>query len=208
MLLLDAAGLLVAIALGAMVFYFGGVNGVGYLALIFVFLISSVIVTKYGSTKKREMALYEYNRGWENVVANGIIPALCIVAAPGVGLLGAYVGSLAAVTSDKFSSEVGVLGAAPRRLFDFKPAKRGQSGAMSLLGTFAAFDGALMIGVAAYLLFGKYDAWGVLAITLIGFFGSLVDSAVGVLENQGFGNKMTTNLICAITGAVLGYLFL
>jgi uncharacterized protein (TIGR00297 family) len=209
LLLLDAAGTLVALALGLVVFYFGGEHGWGYLALILVFLGASVMATKYGSEKKKNMALYEYNRGWENVLANGIVPVFCVIMLPGVGALGAYVGSLAAVTSDKFSSEIGVLGGAPRRLFDLKPVKRGQSGAVSMLGFFASFDGALLVGIAAYLLFsGRYDAWGVLLITGIGVFGSVVDSAVGVLENSGVGNKMTTNVVCAVAGALLGYLLL
>ena len=207
--LLDAAGLAAAVALGAVVFLFGGSVGVTYFALLLVFLFFSVVATKYGSDEKRKLALYEYDRSWENVVANGIVPVLCVALAPGVGLLGAYVGSLAAVTSDKFSSEIGVLGSAPRRLFDFKPAKRGQSGAMSALGTFAAFDGALIIGIAAYLLLpGKHDAWWVLLVTLVGLFGSIADSVFGVYENMGYGNKMTTNIICAVIGAVLGHYLL
>ena len=207
--LLDAAGVLVAVALGLIVFYFGGPYGSGCLILLLIFLVSSVLATKYGSEIKRKLALYEYNRGWENVLANGIVPVLCVVASPGGGLLGAYVGSLAAVTADKFSSEIGVLGDAPRGLFDFKVVKRGRSGAMSVVGTFSSFDGGLLVGVASYFLFfGMYDAWGVLLIACIGFLGSLVDSVVGVLENKGIGNKMTTNFVCALTGAVLGYLFL
>jgi len=217
--LLDAAGVLAALALGVIVFYFGGAYGSSYLALMLVFLFLSVAATKYGSNVKRKLALYEYDRSWENVLANGIVPAFCVIAyqlatssvlflSPS-SLVGAYMGSLAAVTADKFSSEIGVLGGTPRRLFDFKEVRTGQSGAVSQLGTFASFDGALIIGVAGYLLFaGRYDAWGVLFITLIGVFGSLVDSAVGVLENRGIGNKMTTNLVCALTGAALGYLFL
>jgi uncharacterized protein (TIGR00297 family) len=209
LLLLDAAGVVVALALGLLVYYFGGPNGLAYLALILVFLFASVLATKYGSQEKRKLALYEYDRGWENVLANGIVPALCVLANPGGGLAGAYIGSLAAVTSDKFASEIGVLGDSPRRLFDFQPAKRGVSGAVSAVGTFFSFNGALVIGIACYFLFpGKFDAWGVLAIALIGMFGSVVDSVFGVYENRGIGNKMTTNFICAVIGAVLGYLFL
>ncbi len=207
--LLDAEGVLVAIALGVVVYYFGGGYGIPYLALLFTFLIFGVLATKYGSNIKKQMALYEYERGWENVVANGLVPVLCVVFASGTGISGAYVGSLAAVTADKFASEIGVLGDKPRMLFSLKPVKKGRSGAISLLGTFASFDGALLIGVASYLLFfGFYDAWGVFFITMIGLFGSFVDSVIGVFENRGIGNKSTTNLVCALTGAVLGYMIL
>ena len=213
LLLLDAAGILVAFVLGALVFFFGGLFGGPYLMLILTFLVFSVVATKYRSDMKRKLALYEYNRGWENVVANGIVPVLCVVAAyllrePEVGIW-AYVGSLAAVTADKFSSEIGVLGEAPRKLFSFELAKRGESGAISLLGSLASFNGALVIGIASYYLFpGRYDAWGVLAICVIGVFGGFVDSVFGIFENSGVGNKMTTNIICALTGAMLGRLFL
>jgi uncharacterized protein (TIGR00297 family) len=222
LLLLDAAGTLVAIAMGATVYYFGGAYGWPYLALILAFLVSSVAATKYQSSVKRKLALYEYSRSWENVVANGIVSVFCVLLAYWFGegvsglpygregvFVGAFVGSLAAVTADKFSSEIGVLGKEPRRLFDFKLAKRGESGAISLLGTLAAFNGALVIAIASYLIFqGKYDAWGVLFISIIGVVGSLIDSVVGVYETRGFGNKMTTNIICAISGALMGYFFL
>lgn len=222
LLLLDAAGALVALVLGLIVFYFGAENGWPYLALMLSFLVSSVIVTKYGSDVKRKLALYEYSRGWENVVANGIVSVLCVLGGCWLGpasallpygresaFLGAYVGSLAAVTADKFSSELGVLGREPRRLFDFKLAKRGESGAISLLGTLASFNGALIVGFASYLLFlGRYDAWGVLLICTVGVAGSLVDSVFGVFETRGLGNKMTTNLVCAVFGAACGYFLL
>ncbi|MFH0818261.1 MAG: DUF92 domain-containing protein [Candidatus Micrarchaeota archaeon] len=213
LLLLDAAGMLVAVVLGLVVFFFGGENGQAYLLLILAFLAASVIATKYGTGVKRKLALYEYNRGWENVVANGIVPVFCVLAAYSLRepmlAVGAYVGSLAAVTADKFSSEIGVLGGAPRRLFDFKEAKRGESGAISLLGTLASFNGALVVGLASYFLFpARYDAWGVLMICSIGALGSFVDSIFGIFETRGIGNKMTTNIVCAVFGAILGYFIL
>ncbi|MFH1447931.1 MAG: DUF92 domain-containing protein [Candidatus Micrarchaeota archaeon] len=207
--LLDAAGVLSSMVFGVLVLYFGGEYGVDYLMLLFTFLIFGVLATKYGSGLKRRMALYEYERGWENVVANGLVPTLCVIMGFGGGLSGAYIGSLAAVTADKFASEIGVLGDKPRMLFGLKEAKKGQSGAVSILGTFASFDGALVIGIASYLLFfGVFDAWGVLLITCIGFFGSFVDSVFGIFEEGGIGTKASTNIICAITGAILGHLFL
>ncbi|MCX6778225.1 MAG: DUF92 domain-containing protein [Candidatus Micrarchaeota archaeon] len=205
-LLLDVIGAVLAIAIGLTVFYFGGVYGLPYLALVIVFLIASVAATRYAGDMKRGAGLYEYERGWENVLANGLVPAFCALFGPGPHWAGAYIGAVAAITADKFASEIGVLGGEPRSLAGFGKAKRGESGAVSLLGLLASFDGAALIGAACFFLFpGVFDFWGVLAVAAVGFSGSFVDSLLGVFEERGIGNKMTTNIVCSVAGAVLGY---
>jgi uncharacterized protein (TIGR00297 family) len=176
--------------------------------LFLVFLIASVAVTKYGYSSKREMGLYEHERSWENVLANGLVPTLAAIAWPVLGW-GAYVGAVAAIASDKFASELGVLGREPISLLTLKPAKRGESGAISALGTLMSIDGALLIGIAAHLLMpSEVGAGKMILITLIGFAGSMADSIAGVLEERGIGTKATTNLICSLVGAALGWAFL
>ena len=83
-----------------------------FLVLLLLFLALAVIVTKYGYEKKRELGLYEHERSWENVLANGLVPTICAVLYPAIGW-GPYVGALAAITADKFASELGVLGGDP-----------------------------------------------------------------------------------------------
>lgn len=210
LLLLDLPGLICAAILGGSIIYFGGPLGLQYLALMLVFLVAGVVVTKYDYERKRELAVFEHERSWENVVANGFVPTLLIVlGAFHPGMLGAYIGSIAAITADKFASELGVLGGNPFMLPFFKPVRPGVSGAVSLLGFFVSFDGAALIGVAAFFLFpGQYSFIDVLLIASVGFVGSFVDTIAGIPETMGFGNKSTTNIICAISGAVLGYFLL
>lgn len=202
--LLDFAGIALALAMGIIVAVFGITE---FLALLLVFLIASVVVTKYGYEKKREMGLYEHERSWENVLANGLFPTICAVAYPYVGW-GPYVGALAAITADKFASELGVLGGEPYFLLTMKKTKTGRNGAITFFGTLMSFDGGLLVGAATALLIPGLDLWKVVAIGLIGLSGSLADSIVGVLEDRGIGNKATTNAICSLFGAVAGFAFL
>jgi uncharacterized protein (TIGR00297 family) len=202
--LLDFAGIALAVVFGAAVTYAGGIN---FLVLMLVFLALSVGVTKYGYSQKREIGLYEHERSWENVLANGIVPALSALAAPNIGI-GAYIGSVAAITADKFASELGVLSSEPLALFSLKKVRRGTSGAVSVFGTFMSFDGALVVGLVAAALYPNISLWGALQIALIGFAGSTADTIAGVFEERGIGSKATTNLICSIVGAALGALFI
>jgi len=206
---LNAFGLFAALAFAAVIAYFTGPLATPFISLLLVFLISGGLVTRYGQHRKRELTLYEYERSWENVLANGTVPTLCAVLyAFNPAALGAYVGSVAAVMADKFASELGVLGGKPYTIMGFKPVRFGTSGAMSLLGTLASWDGGILIGIAAYLLFPGFNWWDVLVISAIGAADSFVDTIFGVLENRGIGNKSTTNILCSIAGAVMGYFLL
>ena len=201
--LLDFAGLGLAAIMGVIV----ALANPAFLAIMLIFLVLSVLVTRYGFEKKRDLGLYEHERSWENVLANGLIPTICALANPWIGW-GAYVGSIAAITADKFASELGVLGGEPISLLNFKKTKAGRNGAITVFGTLMSLDGALLIGLAAMFLIPGIDLRKVVAIGLIGFGGSMVDSIVGVLEEKGIGNKATTNAICALFGAVCGLAFL
>ena len=202
--LLDWAGLLLAAAMGLIV---AVSSPPPFLLLLLVFLVLSVMVTRFGHDKKRDLGLYEHERSWENVLANGVVPTICAVLSPYVGW-GPYVGSLAAITADKFASELGVLGGDPVSLLNLKKVKRGTNGAITAFGTLMSLDGAILIGIVAFISLPGVDLWKVVGIGLVGFAGSMADSVVGVLEERGIGNKATTNAICSQFGAVCGYAFL
>ena len=206
--MLDKLGLALAVVMGALVLIVDIQAGRAlFFPLFLVFLVVSVMATKFGYSKKRELNLYEHERSWENVLANGLIPALAALISPFVGW-GPFVGSVAAITADKFASELGVLGGQPICLLNLKPGKKGESGCISSFGTLMSFDGALIIGLAAYALLPGLDPWMILLIGLVGFAGSMADSLAGVLEEKGIGTKATTNLICALVGALLGLILL
>ena len=206
---LNPIGLLAALGFAAIIVYFTGSMAVPFILLLLTFLVAGAIVTRYGYDRKRELTIYEYERSWENVLANGLVPTVCAIAyAYNPAALWAYIGSVAAILSDKFASEIGVLGGQPYALPRLNRVKFGTSGAVSLLGTLASWDGGMIIGIAAYFLFPGLTLWDALIISCIGAAGSFADTLAGVLEERGIGNKATTNFICSVVGAVLGYVLL
>lgn len=202
LLLLDIWGILASIAIAVSLYYFGGTNALEYLTLMLVFLVSGTIVTTLGKEKKEEMGIYEYGRSWQNVLANGIVP----VVAAAFGMPYAYFGSLASIAADKFSSEIGTLGGTPVFLGNLKPVKKGTSGAITVMGTVAGFIGAEAIAVSVYFLFPSVGLWYALGLPFVGLLGSLMDSVAGIFETKGFGDKATSNLVGAISGAIFGQL--
>jgi len=202
--MLDLPGLFLATIFAVLLVFFSKIE---FLILLLIFLGVSVIITKYGYEKKREYGLYEHERSWQNVAANGLIPAICAIASPQIGIF-PFIGSVSAIMADKFASELGVLSdEEPTYLLNFKKVKKGTNGAISFFGLLMSFDGGLVIGLSCLFLFPGFDLWKVLLIAGIGFAGSFFDSLIGTLEEKGIGNKATTNALCSIAGAVLGYMF-
>ncbi|VVC04783.1 Uncharacterised protein [Candidatus Burarchaeum australiense] len=206
---LNPVGFLLALIFAAVIVYFTGPLAYAFVALLLIFLIAGGLVTRYGYDRKRELTIYEYERGWENVLANGLVPTLCAVLYVfNPAAKWAYIGSVAAIMADKFASEIGVLGGQPFALPRFNRVRFGTSGAVSLLGTLASWDGGILIGASAYFLFPGTTAWDALVISFIGLAGSIADTIVGVLEVRGIGNKATTNIACSVVGALLGFYLL
>jgi len=202
--ILDKGGILLALFFGAVLYLAGGP---AYLGLMLFFFLLAIGVTRYEHEIKRDLGLYEHERGWENVLSNGLLPSALAVLSPAIGPI-PFIASMAAVTADKFGSEVGVLDPKdPLYIFDLKPVKPGTSGAMSVLGTIASLGGSCMVGLCAMFLFGINPTQALL-VGLAGLVGSLIDTLFGVLEEKGIGTKGTTNFICSIAGALIGYYFI
>lgn len=208
---LDRKGAVLALLMGALVFGFGGSAGPFFLLALLLFLVISYIATEMGKEIKKRIRTYEKGRGWRNVVANGIVPV--VLAAfyyinrlhrlmPGSVIVVAYVGSIAAVAADTFSSEIGVLGGMPIMLLTLKRVKRGVSGGVSVLGTVAGVFAAAVIGS---VVFFYVDSVLLVAVIMIaGSVGDIADSFLGYFEVKGIGNKYTSNIACSIVGAFVG----
>ncbi len=199
-ILLDKQGITIAVMMAVLIVFFSTVN---YLILMLVFYALALTVTKYEYRKKKEQGIYEHERSWENVLSNGLVPTMLAIASPYIGS-GAFIGSVSAITADKFASELGVFDKTPLSLETLKPVKPGTSGAVSILGFVVSLAGGCMIGLAAMFIFDKTPNEAVL-IAVMGLIGSMVDSIFGVLEEKKIGTKGTTNMICSITGGLLGY---
>jgi uncharacterized protein (TIGR00297 family) len=202
MKVLDKEGTISAIIIGVVIILTAGWN---YLFFMFLFLFLGILVTRYENEIKRSMGVYEHERGVENVLSNGLGPMIFAVLSTYVGP-GPFICSIAAITSDTFASEIGVLGKGkPLYLGDLKPAKPGKSGAISVLGTIASAAGAMAIGVASIVLF-NFSPNQALFVAFAGFMGSFADTIFGIFEEMGVGTKGTTNFICSIVGGLIGLL--
>lgn len=205
MKVLDKWGILLAVLMGILIWNYGGPN---YLALMLSFLFLGVLATKYDHYIKRDMGIYEHERGWENVLSNGLVPTILAVASPVIGPI-PFIASLAATTSDTFASELGVLGKGkPISLENFSEVKPGTSGAISVMGTVSSLVGATAVGLIAMFLFSGISPLIALLVGIAGFIGSFVDTLLGILEEKGIGTKGTTNFFCSLAGGLIGYLFI
>ena len=203
MKVLDKWGILLAVMMAVIIWFFGGLN---YLALMLSFLFLGVVATRYEHSVKRDMGIYEHERGWENVLSNGLVPTVLAVASIFVGPI-PFIASIAATTSDTFASEIGVLEKGkPFSLENFRRVKPGTSGAISIMGTIASLVGATLIGIIAIFLF-SIDPFTALLVAVAGFLGCFVDTLFGIFEEKGIGTKGTTNFVCALAGGIIGYIF-
>lgn len=213
-LTLDKEGVLSAVILGILLVIFGGNFWWFFLILMLCFLVVSALVTAFKKKQKIAYGIYEGTRGWKNVAANGIVPLILALLYSLRGYLGlnptllifAFSASVAAITADKFSSELGVLQKKAIMLFTMRKVNAGTSGAVSMLGFVAGFIGALIIGIAAFALTGNIAL--LILSTVSGFFGDIIDSVFGYYEEKGIGYKYTTNILCATSAAILTMILL
>lgn len=212
-LTLNKAGLTSALLFGVLLFIFGGRHGLFFLLVVFLFLVASAFATEFRKKKKILIRVYERERGWRNVVANGAVPLVMAFlyfvgsghgTAPNDALVIGYVSSVAAVAADKFSSEIGIFDKKVVMLVTLRKAKQGVSGGVSLLGFLAGGFGSFVIGLG---LLG-FDNFPVLLfiVVLSGFVGDIVDSLFGYFEEKGVGNKYTSNILCSLAGGLMGFL--
>ncbi|WP_230130503.1 DUF92 domain-containing protein [Bacillus sp. CECT 9360] len=164
------------------------------LLLLGVFFASSSFWSKFkaGSRKKKieEKLQKGDRRDWQQVLANGGIAVIAswihLFNPSGIWLF-AFIVSIAAANSDTWASEIGVLSKkSPFYILSFKRVERGTSGAVSLLGTIAAFLGAGLISAFSVTLFEwAWTPW-LLLITLFGFLGNIIDTLLGALIQARF----------------------
>ena len=185
---------------------------VHWLILMVCFLGFGSFVSKIGYSKKVSMGIGESKRTVKNVLANGSL-AVLIVLLYSFGIieyntaLFGYIGSIAAATSDTFSSELGVLSnETPRLITTFQKVERGVDGGISLYGTLAGLFGAFLIGLLSYVMFGIDNPTGINIIwigTISGIIGNLADSLFGALfERKGIFTNEHVNFTCTLAGCL------
>ena len=205
---LDLFGSAVMIIMGIVIIFSAGTN---WLLLIILFLVMSLLATKYSKKYKQSLGEFEGRRTSKNVISNGVVA--CFMAAFGgyyLPFVGGFIGAIATATADTLASEIGVLDQHPRLITTFQKVDPGTNGAVSGLGTAVGIVGAAIIGIAAYFL-GIMDnpllAIGVAIIS--GTVGCFMDSILGALfENRHLITNEHVNLMATIVGAIVGILLL
>ncbi|WP_148630145.1 DUF92 domain-containing protein [Bacillus sp. E214] len=180
---LSKSGALAAFLLGASI-----VIGLGWegLLLIGLFFSSSSLFSSYKKRIKQSIDKKLANgsrRNWAQVAANGGpagISSLFYFISDGSDIwLIAFIVSIAAATSDTWSSELGVLSKSdPMHIISLKRCERGTSGAVSVHGTLAGLFGSIFIAVIAGILFNLSFST-ILLLSAFGFLGSILDTLLG-----------------------------
>ena len=204
---LDIFGSIVMVVMGIVIIFSAGAN---WLVLIVLFLILSLLATRYSKKYKRSLGEYEGRRTSKNVISNGVVA--CFMAAFGgyyLPFVGGFIGAIATATADTLASEIGVLHQ-PRLITTFQKVDPGTDGAVSVLGTVVGMVGAAIIGIAAYFLgIVPHPISAIVVSVISGTVGCFMDSILGaVLERRDLITNEHVNLIATIVGAIVGILLI
>ncbi len=205
---LDILGTAIMIIMGIVIIFSAGAN---WLLLIVLFLVMSLIATKYSRKYKMSLGEFEGRRTSKNVISNGVVA--CFMAAFGgyyMPFVGGFIGAIATATADTLASEIGVLDQNPRLITTFQKVDPGTNGAVSVLGTTVGIVGAAIIGIAACLLGIISDPVAAIAVSIVsGTVGCFMDSILGALfENRNLLTNEHVNLMATIVGAIVGILLI
>ena len=204
---LDIFGSAIMIIMGIVIIFSAGTN---WMLLIILFLIMSLLATRYSKKYKKSLGEFEGRRTSKNVISNGVVA--CFMAAFGgyyLPFVGGFIGAVATATSDTLASEIGVKHQ-PRLITTFQKVEPGTNGAISVLGTLSGIAGAIIIGIASYFLGILTNPFLAILVSVVsGTVGCFTDSILGaVFENSGYLTNEHVNLIATIIGAIVGILFI
>jgi uncharacterized protein (TIGR00297 family) len=180
---LTASGAIGAFVVGTSVFASGSWR---YAAVLFAFFIPSVILSRAGRARKRQLVDIGKPgaRDLGQVLANGGVAALCAVLAAVASksvFAAAFAGAFAAASSDTWGTEIGTLvKASPRSILTLRPLPTGISGGITLAGTCAEVCGALAVGAVSWACGVAF--WWIVAAG--GFAGALADSLLGASAQE------------------------
>jgi uncharacterized protein (TIGR00297 family) len=209
----------VAVVFGSFIVVVGGFP---FLALLALFVVASVLATRYRFEDKKRKNVQEGThgeRGVANVLAHVVVPTglVAVSWADPSGLTAGttaflYTAALAFGAADTFASEFGVLAGRARSLLTGKPVAPGTNGGVSALGEAWAFVGAFttaLVGAGLFYAFAQPSppiGTFLLGVTLAGFIGCQLDSVLGeTLENRHLLDKGGTNLVAMFLTALVAW---
>jgi uncharacterized protein (TIGR00297 family) len=208
----------VAAAFGIVIVVFVGYP---FLALLILFVVGSVLATRFRIEEKRSKNVQEGTageRGISNVVAHIVLPTGLAIAGgwsppliplPALAVL--FASALAFGAADTFASELGVLAGSARSILTLRRVTPGTNGGVSAVGQAWGFVGAAITAIVGLALFRLFSAAvplaGVFLVSVVvaGFLGCQVDSILGeTLENRGYLNKGATNFLGMLSAVAIG----
>ena len=234
--LLTFSGAVAAFFLAAVIF---GVGGWKWTVPIFIFFFLSSLLSKVGQARKARFAsVFEKSgtRDHGQVLANGGVAgflALWQVVFPVADFYTLYLGAVAAVTSDTWATEIGLLTRGKTiSIVSFRTVDQGMSGGVSWLGLSAGLFGACVIAGSAF--FWVKDIRVLAFVVAAGFIASFIDSVLGatiqaeyecsvcgrsteraehcgmparLVKGYASFNNDSVNWLCAFAGAMVMWLF-
>ncbi len=221
---LTPLGSLSAVLIGLVI---GLAGGLSWVLLLFIFLLTSFLATRYKFALKKERGVQEGKkgeRGWKNVLASGLVPVAIVLLslegapyptldkATGTVLFLCAVGIAAA---DTLASELGVLSKRTWLITTGERVRPGVDGGISVRGQLSAAGAAFYTGLLGIIVIGFLEPdlglhwWTVPLVTVIGFLGCQIDSVIGAtIERKGYVTKLTNNLISITLGTIIAWLMI
>ena len=195
---LSKSGALATAVLGTVIF---GLGGWRWSPAVLFFFLSSSLFSKFGKGKKSRLRdIFQKNekRDRAQVLANGLVPSICVVfnlLYPRPLWYSLYLGSLSAANADTWATELGILSnSAPILIISGRPVPAGTSGGMTWLGSIASLAGAMSLSMVGAWLWPAYylSIQNLAIITGAGFLASFFDSW--------WGATFQAQYLCAICG--------
>ncbi|MCB0282005.1 MAG: DUF92 domain-containing protein [Calditrichaeota bacterium] len=175
-----------------------GLGGWKWTFPILTFFILSSILSYTGKNLKQSFNLMfekTSRRDAKQVLANGGAAVFWIFIYfifPIEYIYWAYIVSIAAATADTWATELGVFNKSnPIMITTFKPVEKGESGAISLIGTLSALAGSIVIILSSLLFSDSIGFQTFILLVLFGFSGSLFDSLIGAKFQAQYINNLS-----------------
>ena len=156
---LSNSGAVATFLLGAVVF---GLGGIPFAIPILAFFILSSLLSLFGKKGKTSVEKsYEKTstRDYAQVIANGGVAGIIVIISylyPNPINYIVYLSVVAASTADTWATEIGFFSnKLPRLITNFKAVSKGNSGAISILGTLAALLGSFIIVLTGLVAGGE-----------------------------------------------------
>jgi len=178
---LSASGSVATFLLAVVVF---GLGGWQWTVPILTFFVTGSVLSHIGKDRKKHLrGVHEKGgtRDYAQVFANGGIAGIVVMASycfPGDWWYLLYLGSLAAVAADTWSTEIGIMNRGTTVMITtFGRVESGRSGGVSWQGLAGGLAGSLVVAVSAWAWIESGQT--VLLLAVAGLAGTLADSLLG-----------------------------